>query len=142
MHTCARHLTLIIAAIWFCTPSSAEVLLNCRLMEADTDPLFRNGCKWETISRKCVTDRVCTLKRQNIISASAKQALEAPALRSAVLSRALSPSLAAPSEASAAGALNGVSLSASAPAANGGVLGAATGALSDTADGVAGALRN
>jgi hypothetical protein len=67
-------------------PIEAASLLNCRLMDSDTPSRWRQGCKWETIISQCKPNELCKVKRQNIVSVSAKAALTANLeLRTSVL---------------------------------------------------------
>jgi hypothetical protein len=66
-----------LVTIMFSMPSEAAFLLNCRLMGPATPPHWRQGCKWETVIRECNPEKLCKVKRLNIISRSAKAAITA-----------------------------------------------------------------
>ena len=66
-----------LATITCSMPTEAASLLNCRLMDSDAPSRWRQGCKWETIISQCKPNELCKVKRQNIVSVSAKAALTA-----------------------------------------------------------------
>jgi hypothetical protein len=86
MFVLKRVAILALAPTILSNPCQADFLLNCRLMSPEVDHLYRQACKWETIISNCSPNTPCTVKRQNVISISAKAVLTANArLRSAVI---------------------------------------------------------
>jgi hypothetical protein len=57
----------------FSVPSEAEFLLNCRLMDPDALPIYRQHCKWQTlVIRKCRVEEPCAIRMQNFRSVYAR----------------------------------------------------------------------
>jgi hypothetical protein len=146
MSVLMRVAVLALAPTILSIPSQADFLLNCRLMSADANPLYRQACKWETIVSDCSPNIPCTVKRQNIISVSAKAALTANAkLRSAVIvssttSGTASTVVAMKSPASLAMSGRATASGSSMSSAVSGVTGAVAGVVSGATGAVDGAL--
>jgi hypothetical protein len=67
--------TLIVlpGVVIFSVPCEADFLLNCRLMNPDAVPIYRQHCKWQTVViRKCRVEEACAIRMQNFRSVYAR----------------------------------------------------------------------
>jgi hypothetical protein len=66
----------LLLAILLAGPATADFLLNCRLMTAETPETYQRHCKWETVV-KCEPGKACIIKRQNFVSGYGNAVLSA-----------------------------------------------------------------
>ena len=64
---------ILLGVVAFSVPSEAEFLLNCRLMDPDAVPIYRQHCKWQTlVIKKCRVEEPCAIRMQNFRSVYAR----------------------------------------------------------------------